>query len=81
MQRSAALLLLDGTHARIVELADQGLEHDEIAARLALDPTAVAPVLHVARAKLAALEALDDVTTAAGAPQPIDQRESAEEAP
>jgi DNA-directed RNA polymerase specialized sigma24 family protein len=60
MERSAAMRQLGPTHAQALLLADEGLRPDEIAARLALDPTAIRPVLQVARAKLAALEALDD---------------------
>jgi hypothetical protein len=54
--------LLDPTHARVLQLADEGVHNDGIAAQLSLDPAAVRPVLQVARAKLAALEALDDPT-------------------
>lgn len=66
MRRSDALRLLAPAHARILSLADRDLDDVEIARRLALDPTAVAPALQVARAKLAALEALDEQTDAPG---------------
>ena len=49
--------LLSSAHAELLTLADQGLDAAEIAARLALDVTAVGPALAVARAKLASLEA------------------------
>jgi DNA-directed RNA polymerase specialized sigma24 family protein len=60
MQRSRALSLLAPAHARIVRLADEGLDAGQLADRLSLDPSAVEPLLRVARQKLAALEALDD---------------------
>lgn len=60
MRRSRALSLLAPTHARIVRLADEGLDTGQLADRLSLDPSAVEPLMRVARQKLAALEALDD---------------------
>jgi DNA-directed RNA polymerase specialized sigma24 family protein len=60
MRRSRALSLLAPTHARIVRLADEGLETGQLADRLSLDPSVVGPLLRVARQKLATLEALDD---------------------
>ena len=60
MRRTRALSLLAPTHARIVRLADEGLDTGQLADRLSLDPSAVEPLLRVAREKLAALEALDD---------------------
>jgi DNA-directed RNA polymerase specialized sigma24 family protein len=60
MRRSRALSLLAPTHARIVRLADDGLDTGQLADRLSLDSSAVDPLLRVARQKLAALEALDD---------------------
>lgn len=52
--------LLPPAHARILALAEQGFDTDELAGHLGLDSTAVGPLLEVARAKLAALEALDE---------------------
>jgi hypothetical protein len=62
MRRSTALGLLPATHARILDLADRGLTGHELAVHLGLDPSAVAPLLRVARAKLVALEALAEPT-------------------
>lgn len=61
VQRSTALGLLVPMHAALVELADAGLEPADIAARLGLEPSAVGPALAVARAKLAALEAREEI--------------------
>jgi hypothetical protein len=60
MRRSTALSLLAPTHARIVRLADEGLDTGQLADRLSLEPSAVEPLMRVARQKLAALETLDD---------------------
>ena len=60
MRRSAALGLLAPAHGRALELSAAGLDPAAIAAELAVDPTAVGPLLRVAEAKLAALEAMDD---------------------
>jgi DNA-directed RNA polymerase specialized sigma24 family protein len=60
VRRSTALGLLSETHARALELVEQGLDTEEVANRLQLDPSAVGPLLRVASAKLAALEALDE---------------------
>jgi len=60
MRRSDAMALLAAAHARIVELADAGVDASELAAQLAMDPCAVGPLLRVARSKLAALEAMDE---------------------
>lgn len=60
MRRSRALELLDPTHARALRLAEAGVGIEDIAAQLTLDPSAVGPVLVIARAKLAALEARPD---------------------
>jgi hypothetical protein len=60
MERSTALRLLPATHARALELAARGVESPELAARLGVDMSAVGPLLQVARAKLAALEALEE---------------------
>jgi DNA-directed RNA polymerase specialized sigma24 family protein len=60
MERSTALRLLPAAHARAIELAARGVESPELAARLGVDISAVGPLLQVARAKLAALEALEE---------------------
>jgi DNA-directed RNA polymerase specialized sigma24 family protein len=60
MRRSTALGLLPPAHARILDLVDQGVTGNELADRLGLDASAVAPLLSVARAKLRALELLDE---------------------
>jgi hypothetical protein len=60
VRRSTALRLLSPTHARILALADQGLDEAEVARRLGVDENVVGPLLRVAQAKLAALEALDE---------------------
>lgn len=65
MRRSTALKLLSPAHAQILELAEQGLGRDEVAVRLNVDPTAVEPLLRIARAKLAALTAQDAPTDGA----------------
>jgi len=62
MRRSTALGLLSAAHARVLDLADQGLDTEELAKGLEVDPSAVGPLLRVARAKLAALEALPEPT-------------------
>jgi hypothetical protein len=67
--------LLDPTHARVLQLTDEGVDNDDIAAELTLDPAAVGPVLHIARAKLAALEALEDLEMSPTDHHPGDQRE------
>jgi DNA-directed RNA polymerase specialized sigma24 family protein len=69
MRRSTALGLLPSAHARALDLAERGLDTEELADRLDLDPSAVGPLLRVARAKLAALEALDEPDPS----QPSDQ--------
>jgi hypothetical protein len=68
MRRSRALSLLAPTHARIVRLADEGLDTGQLADRLGLEPSAVGPLLCVARQKLAALKAIDD-RSAGGQPR------------
>jgi DNA-directed RNA polymerase specialized sigma24 family protein len=60
MRRSTALRLLPSAHARILELADAGFESAQLAPLLGVDPSAVGPLLRIARSKLAALEALDE---------------------
>jgi DNA-directed RNA polymerase specialized sigma24 family protein len=66
VQRSTALGLLSETHAQALELAEQGLDAEEVADQLHLDPSAVEPLLRVARAKLAALEALEEPPASSG---------------
>jgi hypothetical protein len=60
MRRSDAMALLAAAHARIVELADAGVDPSELAVQLDMEPSAVGPLLRVARSKLAALEAMDE---------------------
>jgi DNA-directed RNA polymerase specialized sigma24 family protein len=74
VQRSTALALLPVVYARILALAGQGLHPSELADRLGVDPSAVGPLLRIARAKFAALSALDEPPerTALGLP-PTDQ--------
>jgi hypothetical protein len=60
MRRSKALRQLPPAHALVIRLADEGLDVAQLANRLHLDPSAVGPLLLVAKAKLAALEALDE---------------------
>ena len=74
MRRSTALTLLPAAHASALDLAEQGLETEELADRLHLDPSAVGPLLRVARAKLAALEALPE-------PAPLAQSDPATHGP
>lgn len=59
MDRSEALRLLPPAHARALELAAQGAAKEELAARLDIETCAVGPLLRIAHAKLAALEATD----------------------
>lgn len=59
MRRSDALVLLAPAHARALALAEQGLDEVAMAAQLGVDASAVAPLLRIAREKLAALEALE----------------------
>jgi hypothetical protein len=61
--------LMDPLHSLALQLADEGQPGDAIAAQLAIDPTAVGPVLQIARAKLRALEAMDDPDPEADATQ------------
>ena len=60
MRRSTALRLLSPTHARILALTEQGLDEAEVARHLGVDENVVGPLLRVARAKLATLEALEE---------------------
>ena len=59
MRRSVALRLLPELHARALRMEAGGSEAEELAAGLGMEPGSVGPLLRVARAKLAALEALD----------------------
>jgi DNA-directed RNA polymerase specialized sigma24 family protein len=52
--------MLAPMHARVIALADEGLDTRQLADRLRLDPSAVEPLLRVAREKLARIEALDE---------------------
>lgn len=52
--------LLPIEHARVLDLAEHELDPVELADRLGIDPSAVGPLLRVARSKLAALLALDE---------------------
>ena len=60
MRYSSAVRLLGETHVAVLLLSDGGLSNDEIAARLDLEPAAVGPLVHVAKAKLAALLAVEE---------------------
>jgi hypothetical protein len=60
MRRCDAMALLATAHARIVELSDAGVDPSELAVQLDMEPSAVGPLLRVARSKLAALEAMDE---------------------
>ena len=55
MRRQPALDLLSPVHASVYTLAEQGLDDTEIAAQLGLEAAAVGPLLHIARAKLEAV--------------------------
>jgi len=60
MERTSALRLLPEVHARALALEAQGLDASRLAARLDVEVSSVGPLLRVARAKLAALELLDE---------------------
>lgn len=70
MRRSDALALLAPAHARVLALAEQGLDDEAMAAQLGVDASAVAPLLRIAREKLAALEALEGDQREAGGGAP-----------
>lgn len=55
MDVEAAFSCLPETHAAALRLRARGFDHDAIAAALALEPKAVAPLLRIAEAKLAAV--------------------------
>jgi DNA-directed RNA polymerase specialized sigma24 family protein len=57
MNVEAAFSRLPDTHAAALRLRARGFDDDAIAAALALEPAAVAPLLQIAEAKLAALTA------------------------
>jgi hypothetical protein len=57
MTRSEARALLPAVYALALEFQARGLGPGEISARLEVEVAAVGPLLEVARAKLAALEA------------------------
>ena len=61
MKRANALRLLPDVHARALKLEDAGLAPGELATMLGLEPSAVGPLLRIARSKLAALEAIDEL--------------------
>jgi DNA-directed RNA polymerase specialized sigma24 family protein len=55
MDRAEAIARLPAAHAAVIDLLDEGASEEVIAARLNLDRAAVAPLVAVARAKLARL--------------------------
>lgn len=57
MDVEAAFSRLPETHAAALRLRARGFDDDAIAAALALEPKAVAPLLRIAEAKLAAGQA------------------------
>ena len=63
MRRSSALRLLAPVHARAIVLAEAGVQPAELARRLDLDPSAIGPLLRIARTKLAALEGVEEAAT------------------
>jgi hypothetical protein len=63
MEPTSALRLLPEVHARALALEAQGLDTRQLAARLGVEVSSVGPLLRVARAKLAALELLDEPPT------------------
>jgi DNA-directed RNA polymerase specialized sigma24 family protein len=60
MERATARRLLPDPYAQALALHARGVAPTEIADRLGVDITSVKPLLGVARAKLAALEALEE---------------------
>jgi len=60
MNVEAAFSRLPETHATVLRLRGRGFDDDAIAAALALQPEAVAPLLQIAEAKLATLTASAD---------------------
>ena len=63
MERISALRLLPEVHARALALEAQGLDARQVAAGLCVEVSSVGPLLRVARAKLCALELLDEPPT------------------
>jgi DNA-directed RNA polymerase specialized sigma24 family protein len=59
MSVEAAIHFLPGAYAAAIVLEREGLDHAGIGARLGIDPGAVGPLLSIAWAKLAALEAAE----------------------
>jgi DNA-directed RNA polymerase specialized sigma24 family protein len=55
MEPEQAASQLPTTYRQVLAWLDEGCSHDEIAARLALDPSAVASLIELAKAKLARL--------------------------
>jgi DNA-directed RNA polymerase specialized sigma24 family protein len=55
MDRAEAIARLPAAYAAVIELLDQGASDEVIAERLDVDPSAVAPLVAVAEAKLARL--------------------------
>jgi DNA-directed RNA polymerase specialized sigma24 family protein len=55
MDRAEAIEHLPSTHAAVIRLLDAGAGETEIAEQLDIHPSAVAPLVRVARAKLARL--------------------------
>jgi DNA-directed RNA polymerase specialized sigma24 family protein len=64
----AAFNRLPETHAAALRLRARGFDHDAIATALALEPSAVPPLLRIAEAKLAALEGSGTARSASGGP-------------
>ncbi len=80
MERATALTLLPTVYARALAFDAQGLDANQLAARLDVDVSSVGPLLRVARAKLAALELLDAIADQAGT-QPAEESQTAGNAP
>ncbi len=60
MERDEALDTLAAPYTRALRMADAGREHAEIAAELAIDIAAVAPLLAIGERKLARAMGVDD---------------------
>jgi hypothetical protein len=63
MQRDKALQLLPEVYRCVLDWLDEGKDDADIAARLAVDPAAVAPLISVAHRKLDRVMEQDDNTT------------------
>jgi DNA-directed RNA polymerase specialized sigma24 family protein len=59
MDRAEAIERLPATHATVIRLLDGGADEQMIATRLDIHPSAVAPLVKVARAKLGRLLGVD----------------------